>query len=40
MKVLAGLLVVVVAAVALLVKFGGVTGFDPAVDAQTFIQQV
>ena len=40
MKVLAVLLVVVIALVAAVVKFGGVTGFDPAADAESFVQQV
>lgn len=40
MKVLAVLLVLVVAAVMLVVKFGGVTGFDPAAGAQQFVADV
>ncbi|MBB6431266.1 hypothetical protein HNQ40_003072 [Algisphaera agarilytica] len=40
MKVLAVLLVVVIVGVALLVKFGGVTDFDPAAGADEFISQV
>lgn len=40
MKVLAVLLVLVVVAVMLVVKFGGVTGFDPAAGAQQFVADV
>lgn len=40
MKVLAVLFVVVIALVAAVVKFGGVTGFDPAAEAATFVQEV
>ena len=40
MKVLAVLLVVVIAGVALIVTFGGVTEFDPAAGAEEFVAQV
>lgn len=40
MKVLVVLLVVVIALVALVVKFGGVTSFDPAAGAQQFVADV
>lgn len=40
MKVLLILFVLIVVAVALVVKFGGVTGFDPAAGAEQFVQDV
>ncbi len=40
MKVLVVLLVLVILAVALVVKFGGVAGFDPAAGAQQFVADV
>lgn len=40
MKVLLVLIVLVIAAVFLVVKFGGVTSFDPAAGAELFVQDV